>query len=131
VPREVDLLLVSNIPTNQSVLSEILKGLPVNVTGVESVKQAKEVLAQRAMGIVLCEEHLADGTYRDVLAQTAAWRSRIPVVVMLASDRCNDDRGALSAGAAGAVRWPLRAIDVELVLIRALRHRVAAMATEA
>jgi DNA-binding NtrC family response regulator len=126
----VDLLLVSSVPATQVALVEILEGLPVNVVTAGSAERAREVLLDRAMAIVLCEEYLADGTYHDVLAQTAAWRRKIAVVVMLTSDSWNDYREALSCGAADAVRWPSRAIDVELALIRALRHRVAAMATE-
>jgi DNA-binding NtrC family response regulator len=131
VQRGVDLLLVSSIPANQSALMEILESLPVHAIGAETAEQAKEVLAQRAVAIALCEEHLADVTYHDLLVQTAAWRRRVPLVMMLASDGWKEYHAALSAGAIEAVHWPSRAIDVELALIRALRHREAAMAMEA
>ncbi len=82
------------------------------------------------MAIVICDPHLADSTYHDVLAHTAGWQRNIPVVVMLASDSWDEYREALRAGASGAVRWANRAIDVELALIGALRQSVAAAGTE-
>jgi DNA-binding NtrC family response regulator len=131
VLREVDLLLVSSIHEHRSALMEILGDLPAHVIAVETAERAKEVLSQRAIAVVLCQEHLVDGTYRDVLPQTMAWRRRVPLVVMLVSDGWKEYHAALSAGAAEALRWPSRAIDLELALIRALRHRVTAMAMEA
>lgn len=127
----VDLLLVSSVPATQYVLLQILEDLPVNVVNVDTARGAKEVLAQRAMAIVLCDERLADGSYRDLLSQTAAWRRKIPLVVILDTDGWDEYHEALGTGAADAVRWPARGIDVELALIRALRSRVAAMAAEA
>ncbi len=130
MPREVDLLLISNTPQRQCAILEILKRLLANVAMAQSADDAKRVLEKCAMAIVICDPHLADSTYHDVLAHTAGWQRKIPVVAMLASDSWDEYREALSAVASGAVRWANRAIDVELALIGALRQSVAAAGTE-
>ncbi len=118
---QIAVLVVSARLENKKALLRILNDLPVDVFTVTTQAQAREVLAQRAISIVFCEERVPDGTYLDLLAHTLTRHESVQFIVMLFAGEWTHYAEALRFGASEVVRCPLLPTDVELALIHAMR----------
>jgi DNA-binding NtrC family response regulator len=119
-----DILVVSGRFENKRMLLHILYDLPVFVFTASTVRQAHEVLASRPIRLLFCEEHLADGSYRDLLDSIHRVQPTTQLVLMLSTGEWQEYLDAMSLGAREVIRCPLQPTDVELVLIRAARDSV-------
>jgi DNA-binding NtrC family response regulator len=126
--KEWDLLVVSSRLANRKALLHILDGLPVDVFTAATVRQAHEVLSRHPVRLVFCEEHFADGSYRDVLKTIHAEYPGLRLVLMLCTGEWEEYLEALRLGATEVIRCPLQPTDVELALIRAARETRASEA---
>lgn len=116
-----DILVVSARLENRRSLLRVLEGLPVNSFTASTIQQAHELLSSHTIRLIFCEEHFADGSYRDLLAAVQSSPTRALLVLMLCTGEWQEYLEALSLGATEVLRCPLQPTDVELVLIRAAR----------
>jgi DNA-binding NtrC family response regulator len=131
VASQVSVLVVSARLENKKALLRILNNLPVEVFTVGSHAQAREVLAQRPISIVFCEERVTDGGYLDLLAHTLTRHESVQFIVMLFAGEWTHYAEALRFGATEVVRCPLLPTDVELALIHAMRKQPRTMPMDA
>lgn len=119
--HEINLLIVSSHPENKRALLNILEGLPVDVYTTGTIEQAWEALLERPVDIILCDESLPDGNYREFLCAVRSEQRMIRFVVLFSSDAWGECLEAIRLGACDVVRCPYQPTDIELVLIRASR----------
>jgi len=115
------LLVVSDRPENRRALLHILGDLPVFVFTAPTIEQARDVLSTGLIRLAFCEESLADGSYRDLLASLRATQAKTFLILMLCTGEWNECLEAMRLGARDVVRCPLQPTDVELAIIRAAR----------
>lgn len=86
-----------------------------------TLTQARELLLHDRFSMILCEETIAGGSYREILRHVGGFAARIPVVVF--SRMADWDRylEAMRAGAFDYVANPCSAVEIESVVKRALR----------
>ena len=118
-----DILVTSSRLEDRRALMRILDGLPINVFSTSTLKQAEEVISQKKLALVFCDEHLPDGSYRELLSSPGTVQKQPPVVVTTHDGEWNDYLKATRRGAFDVIRYPLQPVDVELVVIRAMRDQ--------
>ena len=97
-------------PVDRQSLKETLNGAGWGVKLCESLKEARRMVPGAA--VVLCDEKLPDGTWRDLLPEPAA-ESRKPAIIV--ASRLADERlwiEVLDRGGHDLLPTPLRAEDV-------------------
>jgi DNA-binding NtrC family response regulator len=87
---------------------------------LSTVAESRQVLAQQPVSLVLCEEMLADGSYREILREMDSIATKAPVIVV--SRLADWDRylEAMRWGAFDYLAYPCRPIEVESIVGRAL-----------
>jgi DNA-binding NtrC family response regulator len=128
---QISVLVVSARLENKKALLQILNNLPVDVYTVGTHAAAREVLGQRPISILFCEERVPDGGYLDLLAHTLTRHEAVQFIVMLFAGEWAHYAEALRFGATEVVRCPLLPTDVELALIHAMRKHPKAMPMDA
>jgi DNA-binding response OmpR family regulator len=88
---------------------------------------AKNLLARKQFAAVLCEDMLPDGSFRDVIVDTARLANGTPVIVVSRRDDWESYAIALSAGASDYLAFPPYPGEVEQALearkiISTVRH---------
>ena len=121
----VESLVVSSRLEIKRSLLQILDGLPLNVYTASGVGQTKEVLKKHRFDVVLCDDHILDGTYHEVLALTVNMVPKPQFILLLTLGVPDEQLEAARLGAAEVVRTPFEATDIELALIHAMRGNAA------
>jgi DNA-binding NtrC family response regulator len=122
--KALDVLSVSCRHENRKTMFLVFHDLPVNPYCVSTVQQAKESLSGHVPEVVLCEERLDDGSYREVLVELRSKSLSARFVLMLCTGEWAEYLEALPSGVTEVLRAPLQAIDVDLAMIHALRDSV-------
>ena len=117
----VELLVVSSRLEMKRALLQILDGLPLNVYTAKGVEQTRDALKTHRFDVVLCDDHILDGTYRDVLELTVNMIPKTQFILLLTPGVPDEQLKAARLGAAEVVRAPFEATDIELALIHAVR----------
>jgi DNA-binding NtrC family response regulator len=126
--KPCDILVTSSRVEDRRALMRILDGLPINVFSSSSVKQAEEVMSQKKLALVFCDEHLPDGSYRELLSRSRIAQKHPRLVVTTHTGEWNEYLEATRRGAFDVIRYPLQPADVELIVIRAMRDQREASA---
>lgn len=113
------LLIVSGSLKNKNTLMNIIGGLPLDVYTASTIAQAWEVLLDKPVEVILCDESLPDATYQDFLAAERAEYKLTRFVVLLRSDVWDEYLEAIRLGASDVIRCPYQPIDIELGILRA------------
>lgn len=121
--KPCDILVTSSRVEDRRALMRILDGLPINVFSSSTVKQAEEVMSQKKLALVFCDEHLPDGSYRELLSRSRATQKHPRLVVTTHTGEWNEYLEATRRGAFDVIRYPLQPADVELIVIRAMRDQ--------
>ena len=117
------LLIVSSRLETQTMLSNIVQGLPINAHTSPTVEHAWEVLMSQPVDVIFCDQRLPDGSYPDFLKAVRSEHPTTRFVVLLSSeDDWQDYLEAMRLGASDVLRVSYQPTDVELVLIRAGRE---------
>jgi DNA-binding NtrC family response regulator len=117
-------LIVSSRTENRDVLLHIFEGLPIHTSVARTLQEARAVFSGSSIDVVFCDESLPDGSYRALLEALAETEQRsIRFVVTLVTGEWHEYLEAMRLGATDVLRCPLQSIEVELVLIRAVRER--------
>src|SRR2546429_101881 len=77
------ILVVSSRIENKNALLSALDGLPVITFTVPKIEHAFEVLLSSPIDLVFCEEHVTDGSYRELLSAVHARDKMTPFVLTL------------------------------------------------
>jgi DNA-binding NtrC family response regulator len=121
--KPCDILVTSSRVEDRRALMRILDGLPINVFSSSTVKQAEEVMSQKKLALVFCDEHLPDGSYRELLSRSRTAQKHPRLVVTTHTGEWNEYLEATRRGAFDVIRYPLQPADVELIVIRAMRDQ--------
>lgn len=101
-------------------LMEAFRELPVNAFSVTNVRQAQEMLSALAFEIVISEEKLVDGTYRELLSLVQSKHKNTLFFVMLPRDAQEEYSDAIRLGATDAIPFPFETFHVGKILNRAM-----------
>lgn len=116
-----DVLVVSSDVVVRRHLAEILVSLGIDPVRLSTLRECHEVLAQKRVGLVFCDPHIADGNYQDLLAAYPADGSRPRVVVTSCTADWEEFNEAMRCGAFDVISVPCRHTDVEWMVIQAKR----------
>jgi DNA-binding NtrC family response regulator len=97
---EVDVLIVSRRIENKRALLRTLEGLPVNTFSASTIFQALEFLATHPLAVILCEERLPDGSYRELLTSLPSSPQMNRFIVVQCTGEWEEYLEALRLGAA-------------------------------
>ena len=114
-----EILVVSSDLENRRPLISILHQQGWDAVCASTIDEAMAVLTNETVGLVFCDQHLADGSYRDFLAASRYLRRTVRTVVTSADwDESSD---AVRLGAFDVIASPCRPTDVEWMVIQAKR----------
>ena len=109
---------------------EVLRNLAgtIGLCGLESVlsvtvADSRVVLAQYPICVVLCDDRLVDGNYRDLVEEVGRTAADVPVVVVSRMGDWGQYMKAMSAGAFDYIGFPPRRAEIERVIGNALHER--------
>jgi DNA-binding NtrC family response regulator len=122
MPKQLNVLVISASVDERKSLMHLLDGLPANVSSCSTIAQAEEVFAGQAIGLVICDEQLPDGTYRDLLSTSQSGRGAKRVIVTTHSGGWEEYLEATQLGAFDMISFPLRPRDVQVTVTRAMQE---------
>ncbi len=124
------LLLTANLEIRQPLLRTLGK-LSADTVTCSTRAQAEELLAQQEFELVFCDEHLSDGSYRDLI-HLEHCAGKVPrIVVTTRTGEWDLYFKAMGNGAFDIARSPWHSTDIEMILIRALREHDQAASSAA
>jgi DNA-binding NtrC family response regulator len=104
-------------------LLRILEDLGVNAFASATLAEAEEVISRQRIALVFCDDHLTDGSYRDLLHNLRTSKQSPHTVVTTRTAEWKEYLEALGLGAFDMIQYPYRPTDVELNVLRAMRGR--------
>lgn len=101
-------------------LAEVLGLWHAEVISASMIGEARKILAEHPISLVLCESHLPDGSFADLLDATASRKPAVRLIAILQDDKEYAD--AIRRGAFDAILVPCRRSDAQWVIIQAMRE---------
>ncbi len=114
-------LIASADRKHRQMLTSILEEWGVDPVFSSSIREARAILSRQPIPLVFCEDHLDDGSFRDLLAATRAMDGKVRVVVTFRVDNNADYSDALRLGAFDVIPYPCRRSDVQWMVLHAMR----------
>lgn len=119
VPWQI--LVASSDLESRRNLMQTLSRQGLDPIGVSNLAECQDMLTKEKVGLVFCDRHLADGTYRDLLEKTRSSIDKIRVVVTSRHPDWDEYLEAMRCGAFDVIACPCRPTDVEWMVIQAHR----------
>lgn len=122
-----EVVVVSSDLESRRRLSDILIGQGMDPICMSTLRECHESLAERRVGLVFCDPHVADGSYQELLAAYRLTDRKPRVVVTSRGADWEEFKEAMRWGAFDVISAPCRPTDVEWMIIQARRderHRV-------
>ena len=119
VPWEV--MVISSDLEHRQELVHILQQQEVDPISASSLAESISLLKNNLIGLVFCESHLSDGSYRDFLSSIRSLKTRCRVVVTSRQADWDEFLEAMRLGAFDIISAPCRPTDVEWMVIQAKR----------
>ncbi len=113
-------------PASQKALTNVLPGHGAVPVFASTMREARAVLSSEPIALVVCEDHLTDGNYRDLLPVAHAARRDVPVVVASRIDDPEEYLEAMRLGAFDFVAEPFSRAELERIVHNALNRALAA-----
>lgn len=113
-------------PASRRRLSNLLPQQDVEPVFATTMREARAVLTHEPVSLVVCEDSLCDGTYRDLLPVARTRRHDVPVVVTSRVDNPEEYLEAMKLGAFDFVAEPFSRTEVDRIVHNAL-HRILAV----
>ena len=113
-------------PASQRALSNVLPLHDAEPVFASTMREARDVLASGPVALVVCEDCLIDGSYRDLLPVAQAARGDVPVVVTSRTDNPEEYLEAMKLGAFDFVAAPFSRTELDRIVHNALNRAVAA-----
>lgn len=106
---------------NRQALENTLARCGFQPIALSTVAESRAILAKEEVSLVMCEDTLADGSYREILRDLGRIATKAPVIVF--SRLADWDRylEAMRWGAFDYIAYPCRPNEVELTVNEALR----------
>jgi DNA-binding NtrC family response regulator len=115
------ILVASSDLESRRALVQILTRQGLDPISASNAAEAKESLQQERIGLVFCDRHLADGSYRDILNVARSCREKVRVVVSSKRADWDEYLEAMRLGAFDVIASPCRPTDVDWMVIQAKR----------
>ena len=122
--RRWDVLVICREMGDRNALIHMLEGMSVSVLACSTLSQAEEVLSTHKIDLVFCDEHFSGGSFRDLLRTTQGWISKPHIVAIFHLGDWAEYKEAMQLGVFEVISSPFHPTDVELAVIRAMRHEV-------
>lgn len=119
VPWQI--LVASSDLESRRNLMQTLSRQGLDPIGVSNLAECQDTLTTEKVGLIFCDRHLADGTYRDLLERTRTSTEKIRVVVTSRHPDWDEYLEAMRNGAFDVIASPCRPTDVEWMVIQARR----------
>jgi DNA-binding NarL/FixJ family response regulator len=120
-----DVLIVSSRPEHLKQLIRVLDAAAATrVLAAFSWRHAEQTLSRRSVAVILCDDSLPDGSYRNLLFRRAG-PDKPNVVVLLRWGEWHEHFEALQHGAFDVLRYPFQPDEVERVVLLALENYAA------
>jgi DNA-binding NtrC family response regulator len=116
-----EVLVVSSDAALRRRLTDILTSLGIDPVQLSTLRECRESLAQKHVGLVFCDPYVADGNYRDLLAAYPASADRPRVVITSRTADWDEFKEAMRCGAFDVIPVPCRHTDVEWMVVQAKR----------
>ena len=116
-----EVVVVSSDLESRRNLSAILTRQGIDPICTSTLRECREVLSQRNVGIVFCDSHLSDGTYKEFLGGYRSREERPRVIVTSRHSEWDEFKEAIRFGAFDVIGMPCRPTDVEWMIIQARR----------
>jgi DNA-binding NtrC family response regulator len=113
-------------PASRRALSNLLPLHDVEPVFAATLREARAVLAHEPVALVVCEDILHDGSYRDLLPVARAAKGDVPVVVTSRVDNPEEYLEAMKLGAFDFVAEPFSRTEMDRILHNALNRVLAA-----
>lgn len=117
--NRVEVLIVSSHLETCRDLASVLSQWGLEPYCCATVSEAVDLLAVQPMPLVFCEDHLPDGTFRDVLKAARCSMSKVRVVVTTRNG-CRSE--AFRLGAFNVIPCPCRSTDVQQTIYQAIQR---------
>jgi DNA-binding NtrC family response regulator len=121
VPWEV-MVISSDLETRQE-LVHILREQEVDPISASTIAESLSLLKNNLIGLVFCDSHLSDGSYRDFLSSAGLLKTKCRVVVTSRRADWDELFEAMRLGAFDVIAAPCRPTDVEWMVIQAKRDK--------
>lgn len=115
------ILVASSDLESRRNLMQTLNRQGLEPVGVANLRECDDVFARERVGLVFCDRHLADGTYRDLLERVRTRGEKVRVVVTSKHPDWDEYLEAMRYGAFDVIASPCRPTDVEWMVIQAKR----------
>lgn len=115
------ILVASSDLESRRNLMQTLNRQGLEPIGVANLSECDDVLVKERVGLVFCDRHLADGSYRDLLERVRTRGEKVRVVVTSKHPDWDEYLEAMRYGAFDVIASPCRPTDVEWMVIQAKR----------
>ena len=125
-----EVVVVSSDLETRRHLSDILVEQGMDPICMSTLRECKQSLAEKRVGLVFCDPHVADGTYQELLAAYRLTDRKPRVVVTSRGADWEEFKEAMRWGAFDVISAPCRPTDVEWMVIQARRderHRTESL----
>ena len=113
-------------PASRRALSNLLSQHDAEPVFATTVREARAVLAREPVALVVCEDSLRDGSYRELLPVARAAKGDVPVVVTSRVDNPEEYLEAMKLGAFDYVAEPFSRAELDRIVHNALNRALAA-----
>ncbi|HEV8385133.1 MAG TPA: hypothetical protein VGQ11_09705 [Candidatus Acidoferrales bacterium] len=119
----MEVLIVSSDLETCRALASVLSQWGLEPFCCSTVSEAVDFMAIQPMPLVFCEDHLPDGSFRDVLKAAESASNKVRVVVTTRNG-CRSE--AFRLGAFNVIACPCHSADVQQTIYQALQRVQAA-----
>jgi two-component system response regulator PilR (NtrC family) len=123
MPNIREVLVVSSDDEVRRNLAEIVGLWGLEPVLCATVADSRAALTRYPICVVVCEDQLADGNYRDLVEAVARTTADAPVIVVSRLADWNEYMNAVRAGAFDYIALPLRRTEIERAIRNALNER--------
>ena len=116
-----EVVVVSSDLESRRNLSAILVRQGIDPICASTLHECREILSQKNVGIVFCDSHVSDGTYKEFLGAYRSREERPRVIVTSRHSEWDEFKEAIRFGAFDVIGMPCRPTDVEWMIIQARR----------
>jgi len=122
VASQPSVLVACNDYESRCTLASILADFGLDPVFASSVDQARAILLGQPIRLVLCEDTLPDGSFRDVLHTLRLAGSGVPLVVCSLLGEIDEYLEAMESGAFDFIAPPFRPTELESIVNSALNE---------
>ena len=133
--NSLNVLIVSERPDHLRPLIRTLDASSARISACFTIRHAREIFSQQPVDLVFSDEHLSDGSYRELLRSAHFGQHAASFVLLLHTGEWAEYLDAMRLGALEVLRCPLQQAEVEATVHRAIalkkRSSAARLTTEA